>query len=406
VTARALCLSALFVSLSLSCSAPPPDEPVAERTQEARVKPGGGITVDTTILHQVIRGFGGATVWNGALTDADADKLFTTLGLSICRVRIDPDENWSDDIANAQKAYARGAQVVSSTWSPPAWMKSNDSTVGGYLLPENYGAYANWINDFVTALESNGVPLYAASVQNEPNIDVSYESCSWTAEEMRAFMADYAGGINTKVMMPETFNYLPSYGDVILDDPAASANTDICAFHWYGANRFRLWTKAFDQGKDIWMTEVYDDDQSLTAAISTAKDIISFLTVNQCNAYIWWYVKTPSCNLITDSGINPRGYVMGQFAKFIRPGSVRVDVDGSSTAAAFKNGSTVIIVDVNSSKRSADHTFEIRGETVTSMAPYVTDAEHNMAELEPIPVSGGSFSATVSANSVTTFVSD
>ena len=68
---------------------------------------------------------------------------------------------------------------------------------------------------------------------------------------MRTFMADYAGGINTKVMMPETFNYLPSYGDVILDNPAASANTDIAAFHWYGANRFLLWTKAFDQGKEI-----------------------------------------------------------------------------------------------------------------------------------------------------------
>ncbi|MEJ2187667.1 MAG: glucuronoxylanase XynC [Gemmatimonadota bacterium] len=406
MTSRALYASTLFVSLSVSCSAAPPDEPVAELTQAAPGRPAGGITVDTTILHQVIRGFGGATVWNGALTEADADKLFGTLGLSICRIRIAPDGNWSDEIANAQKAYARGARVVSSTWSPPAWMKSNNNTVGGFLLPENYGAYASWINSFVSTLATNGVPLYAASVQNEPNSSVDYESTTWTAEEMRAFMADYAGEIDTRVMMPETFNYLPSYGDVILDDPAAAAHTDICAFHWYGANRFRLWTKAFGQGKDIWMTEVYDDDQSLGAAISTAEDIISFLTVDQCNAYVWWYVKAPSCNLVTDTGINPRGYVMGQFARFVRPGFVRVDVAGSNTAAAFKSGSTVVIVDVNSRRSAATHTFDVKGETVTSMTPHVTDAEHNMEALAPISVSGGSFTATVSGNSVTTFVSD
>jgi glucuronoarabinoxylan endo-1,4-beta-xylanase len=57
-------------------------------------------------------------------------------------------------------------------------MKSNNSTVGGYLLPENYGAYVDWSNSFVSALADNGVPLYAASVQNEPNINVDYESTS------------------------------------------------------------------------------------------------------------------------------------------------------------------------------------------------------------------------------------
>lgn len=410
MTFRVLFVSIPVAMISLGCSGGDPGNPISQVKQEAKPSGGkpseGGITVDTTVAHQQIRGFGGATVWNGALTDADADKLFTTLGLSICRIRIDPTGDWADDIANAQKAHARGAKVISSTWSPPAWMKSNNSTVGGSLLPENYGAYVDWMNAFVSALADAGVPLYAASVQNEPNIDVAYESTVWTAEEMRVFMADYAGSVNTKVMMPETFNYLPSFGDVILDDPAASANTDIAAFHWYGANRFQLWNKAFDQGKDIWMTEVYDDDQSIGAAVSTATDIVSFLTVSQCNAFVWWYVKQPSCNLITDVGINPRGYVMGQFARFVPPGSVRVGLEGSSTAAAFKDGATVVIVDVNAKRGGIGRTYRIVGDAVTSVTPYVTDADHDMEEQAPIAVIDGSFTAALPGTSVTTFVSN
>jgi glucuronoarabinoxylan endo-1,4-beta-xylanase len=410
MTFRVLFASIPMILFSLGCSGGDPGDPISRVNQEAKPSGGkpteGGITVDTTIARQQIRGFGGATVWNGALTDADADKLFTTLGLSICRIRIDPTGDWSDDIANAQKAHARGAKVFSSTWSPPAWMKSNNSTIGGSLLPENYGAYVDWINAFVSALADAGVPLYAASVQNEPNIDVGYESTVWTAEQMRVFMADYAGSVTTKVMMPETFNYLPSFGDVILDDPAASANTDIAAFHWYGANRFQLWSKAFDQGKDIWMTEVYDDDQSIGAAVSTAADIVSFLTVNQCNAFVWWYVKQPSCNLITDVGINPRGYAIGQFAKFVPPGSVRVGLEGSSSAVAFKDGATVVIVDVNAKRGGTGHTYRIVGDPVTSVTPYLTDADHDMEEQAPIAVIDGSFTAALPPTSVTTFVSN
>src|SRR5215212_2967384 len=94
--------------------------------------PGGGssaCTINLNNLKQVIRGFGGSSAWNGQLTNADCDKLFSTLGLSLLRVRIDPNNNWSDEISNTQKAMARGAIVFGSPWSPPAYMKDNNNTV-------------------------------------------------------------------------------------------------------------------------------------------------------------------------------------------------------------------------------------------------------------------------------------
>lgn len=376
---------------------------------DAMAAPGGGnstCTINLANLKQVIRGFGGSSAWHGQLTDADCDKLFTTLGLSILRVRIDPDGNWADEISNAQKATARGAIVFASPWSPPAYMKDNNNTVGGSLLPDYYDDYANWLNSFVNAMNTNGVPLYAVSVQNEPNISVTYESCSWTSTQMFNFMVNNAGVINTKVMMPETFNYLPSYADPILNNATGAANTDICAHHWYGANRNQLWTNAYNKGKDIWMTEYFSNDQSLNAAITTAVDIHKFMTINYDNAYVWWWVKNPDCNIITDTGINKRGYVMGQFAKFVRPGYNRVDVVGGSNISAYTNGTKAVVVAVNSGTGSVTQKFTFQNGTITSVTPYVTSGTKNLQAGSPISVSGNSFTYTLEPKSVTTFVQD
>lgn len=363
-------------------------------------------TINLTNLKQVIRGFGGSSAWHGQLTNADCDKLFTTLGLSILRVRIDPDNNWSDEISNAQKAMARGAIVFGSPWSPPAYMKDNNNTVGGSLLPQYYGDYANWLNSFANTMNNNGVPLYAVSVQNEPNIDVTYESCSWTSAQMFNFMVNNAGAINTRVMMPETFNYLPSFADPILNDPSGAANTDICAYHWYGSNQYALWTNAFNKGKDVWMTEFYSNDQSLNAAIATAVDIHKFMTINYGNAYVWWWVKNRDCNLITDTDINKRGYVMGQFAKFVRPGYNRVDVTGGTNISAYTNGTKAVIVAVNSGTGSITQKFTFQNGTVASVIPYITSGTKNLQSASSISLSGNSFTYTLEPGSVTTFVQE
>ena len=107
------------------------------------------VTVNLNNVQQVVDGFGAATVWNGALTDAEANAIFSNgtsqMGLSICRVHFDPNGNDADDISNAAKAKARGATILASVWSAPASMKDNSSTIGGSLLPSSYAAYATWL---------------------------------------------------------------------------------------------------------------------------------------------------------------------------------------------------------------------------------------------------------------------
>ena len=61
-------------------------------------------------------------------------------------------------------------RILASPWSPPAWMKTGGSLVGGRLIddPRIYRAYALYFVKFIRAYARAGVPVDAVSPQNEP----------------------------------------------------------------------------------------------------------------------------------------------------------------------------------------------------------------------------------------------
>jgi glucosylceramidase len=61
-------------------------------------------------------------------------------------------------------------KVMATPWSPPAWMKTNGSLIGGRLIddPKIYRAYADYFVRFIEAYARAGVPIDAVTVQNEP----------------------------------------------------------------------------------------------------------------------------------------------------------------------------------------------------------------------------------------------
>ena len=86
---------------------------------------------------------------------------------------------YQGELTVAQAAVARGVSVWASQYSPTAAFKSNDVFYqGGALLTNtnNYAAMGTTLASFVTLMASNGVPLYAVSIQNEPNINQNYPS--------------------------------------------------------------------------------------------------------------------------------------------------------------------------------------------------------------------------------------
>jgi len=283
-------------------------------------------TIDVNNLKQYIDGFGASTAWSGRLSNTVQDIAFnntnsTQLGLSILRVRIDPDSMWSDELVNAQRAKLRGAKVLATPWTPPAWMKTNNSTTnGGELMPEFYGNYVTYLNNFCNYMvDGNGNKLVdVVSLQNEPDIVVSYESCSWSPTQFQTFVKNYASGIQTPVLMAESFCSDFGMTDPTLNDPLAAANMSFIGVHLYGTT-IKNYQNAIDKGKRIWMTEHYYNPDDINTCMAMGKEILDCM-YNNFNAYIWWYLVNPGCNLISSTGtIHNKGYVMAQFSKFIRP---------------------------------------------------------------------------------------
>ena len=61
-------------------------------------------------------------------------------------------------------------QIVATPWSPPAWMKTGGSLIGGRLIddPKIYRSYALYLTKFLEAYRAQGVTVNQITVQNEP----------------------------------------------------------------------------------------------------------------------------------------------------------------------------------------------------------------------------------------------
>src|SRR6202012_975826 len=89
-----------------------------------------------------------------------------------------------------------------SPWSPPAFMKTNNSVLhGGKLLPKYDQSWANFYIKFIKAYEKIGIPIWGLSVQNEPMATQTWESCLYTAEAERDFIKNFLGPTLAKAGM-------------------------------------------------------------------------------------------------------------------------------------------------------------------------------------------------------------
>jgi glucuronoarabinoxylan endo-1,4-beta-xylanase len=365
--------------------------------------------IDAGNVKQYIDGFGASTAWHGQLSDKEADAAFKNnsvnqLGLSILRIRIDPNGSYSDEMRNAQKAKARGALIFAAPWTPPARMKTNNNTVGGELKTSSYADYAAYLRQFCTTVGNVDV----ISLQNEPDASVTYESCTWNGAQLLDFCRNHASAIGTPVLMPESQGFVFAFSDPTLNDSVARSNVSFIGGHLYGTSP-RNYANALDKGKRVWMTEhYYNPDDIATCINQMAKEIIDCM-YNNFSAYVWWYLRQPDCNLINAGGsFRKKGYIMAHFSKFIRPGYHRIDATYRPQAGvylvAFKGEETVIVV-VNLNTSSKNQTFAFSSDSVAHVKRYTTSEAKNLSYDGIIDLADNSFTATLEGKSITTFVS-
>ena len=79
-------------------------------------------------------------------------------------------------------------KLFASPWSPPAYMKTNGSRIGGHLKKEYYPLWAKYIRKYIESCKDNGINIWGITVQNEPRHYQIWESCLYTPEEEAEFL--------------------------------------------------------------------------------------------------------------------------------------------------------------------------------------------------------------------------
>jgi len=216
------------------------------------------------------------------------------------------------------------------------------------------------------------------------------------------------------------------YGHWLAKDATAWPLIDILGTHEYDSQKAEAWPADVDGGKrskPIWQTEVsgvmYWPEQGASTdiknGIAVAGWIHSALTVGEASGWLYWWYEASGDNegllIKGSSALTKRCYTLGNYSKFVRPGFTRVDLTGAVPtdvllSAYTGEDGTVVVVAINKGSAAVSVPIAIAGGTAapTTMTPNVTSATENLIAKPAIPVTGGSFMATLDSMSVTTFV--
>jgi glucuronoarabinoxylan endo-1,4-beta-xylanase len=371
------------------------------------------ITINPQTTYQTISGFGGANrMWGTqSLKPAEATKAFGMndgeLGLSIFRVRLSSNKTeWSIITEAVKEANKNGVKVLASPWSPPPALKDNNSDIRGILLPQNYKAFKDYINEFIAYQAQNGAKIDVVSIQNEPDWKPTYESCDWTADDMINFLKAPGQIVGAKVAAPESLNFSQTMTNAILSNDSAAAKIDIVAGHIYGGGlaKFPL---AEQKKKEIWMTEYLmnlNTGNAGAAAWSTYSETaiwaeslkmlgsVHDAMSNNWNAYIWWYLHRFYSFIgdgeqnTTNGTVLKRGYAFSHFSKYVRPGFVRIGVDvplsSSLQITAYKKDAQTVVVIINPVS-SPVSSLQLSGLAPKSVASYTTTETATLTKATP-----------------------
>src|SRR6202050_2335452 len=236
------------------------------------------IHLDPGTKFQEILGFGGAFTDAACYTfnqlaPAERGKLFhelfhpSEMGLSVGRICVGSSDystklySYDDGEADPDLARfsiehdreyilpmlreARGANpdlfLFSSPWSPPGWVKSNGSMLGGCMRHTYMPSYANYFLRFLRAYEAEGVVVQAVTVQNEVDTDQdgSMPACAWPQDYEADFVTMHLGplfersGVKTKIWIIDHNYNLWGRAMGELETPDMLKFTNAIAWHGY-----------------------------------------------------------------------------------------------------------------------------------------------------------------------------
>ena len=131
--------------------------------------------------------------------------------------------------------------LFSSPWSPPGWMKSGGSMLGGSMRKHYFPAYARYYQKFLQGYAAEGVPVQALTTQNEVDTDQDgrMPACIWPQEYEIEFVRDHLGpllessGMPIKIWLLDHNYNLWGRAICMLEDAGLRKYANAIAWHGY-----------------------------------------------------------------------------------------------------------------------------------------------------------------------------
>lgn len=266
-------------------------------------------------------------------------------------------------------------KIMGSPWSPPVWMKDNNSSIGGSLQPKYYGVYAQYFVKYIQKMKEEGINIDAITIQNEPLHPGNNPSLLMLAPQQTDFIKNHLGpafqtaSITTKIIIWDHNCDRPDYPISVLNDPAAKQYIAGSAFHLYAGDISALSTvKNAHPDKDLYFTEQYTPSNGDFGGDLKwhLKNVIVGSMRNWSKTALEWNLANDSnfgphtpggcttckggitINSSTSYTQNVGYYIVAHASKFVPAGSIRIgsNIIGNLHNVAFKTpaGKKVLIV--------------------------------------------------------------
>lgn len=401
------------------------------------IDPNATGTVNTAKRYQIIEGFGASGGFSQGLLVAHPKKtelynlLFKQLNLNAYRIRNTYyiSSKYTNDTAeiihSAEHVLGRPLKIMVASWTPPPYLKSNDSLVAGTLKKDKEGNYmyeefAEWWIDSLKDFSNHDVSIDYLSIQNEPDTVVSYDSCKFLATENSEWagfnlalesvykeLHSRMGDKMPKLVMPDTMGYgnSRSYIDALINKEHVYGY----AYHLYSDRGSYTTPEAYLAGmidyvkaygnKPLYQTEYSRNSNFHNAdffedAICTAWHMHNCLVYAGSRSYYYWdlFWGLKDRGLITlfppagnpEYTINPTYYAFKHFSAFTDDGWQRVEVSTDSdplkiSAYISPDNSQMSIVIVNTSDTDIELDLSLNGFSFDRGDIYRTSRTENCA---------------------------
>jgi len=154
---------------------------------------------------------------------------------------IEHDREYILPILKQARALNPNLWLLGSPWSPPGWMKFNNSMLGGSMRRKYLGTYAQYFEKFLDAYAAEGVRINSVTSQNEVDTDQDgrMPACIWPQEYEIEFVRDHLAPRLAKAANPADIWILDHnynlWGRVMgeLEDPGTRKVVKGVAWHGY-----------------------------------------------------------------------------------------------------------------------------------------------------------------------------